>query len=489
MLGLIRSLKNTFVLVNRTPSEILTLIPDYWEDDEREKYSIGLTHVCRGWRELFSSRSSLWTRLDCKRVDKTRAYIERSKSAPLEMRFRDHPSLRCCKEALLLAVPHIGRLKALTVSAGDEATTQVLIEHFSRPLPLLRTLMIDLRHDSTPTLPGTLFGGDLSSLRVLSLAGALMPLSWRGLGNLTTFNLFYIPGEKILLTHLLDLFESASRLRHIYLHRSIPNSSDVPPERLVPLPYLKELKIVARPAHSILLNHLSIPSGALVDLAFTFNGASFPIQTHIPETLDNFRNLSHVTAVNLCFGPDQRALQLDGPSGELYALGTWVRESAEPHAGATRLLHALTRFDTSRCQWLSVTQYVSRPGSSAIVAARPIYQLLLLMRDLQTLTLIHSCSLPFIFALNPNKNSSGTITCPKLEEIIFYVRRPNLFYIDQLLSMVEERALRGAKFSAITIVSTDALAPTKEVFQLRKHVSCVECKFDDAPPEWDALPS
>ena len=489
MLGLVRSLKNTFVLINRTPSDILTLIPDYWEDDEREKYSIGLTHVCRGWRELFSSRPSLWTRLDCKRVDKTRTYIERSKSAPLEMRLKDHPSLRCCKEAFLLATPYIGRLKTLSVFAGDQITTQVLVEHFSRPLPLLSTLKINLRHDSTPTLPDTLFGGDLSSLRALGLTGALMPLSWRGLENLTAFNLSYIPRGKILLTHLLDFFESASRLQRIFLRHSIPNSSDAPPERLVPLPHLKMLKITARPAHSILLNHLSIPSGASIGLVFTFNGANFPIQTRIPETLDNFRNLSHVTAVNLCFGPDRRALQLDGPSGELYALGTWVRESAEPHTGTTRLLRALRRFDTSRCRRLSVTQYVSRPDPSAPVVARSVGQLLLPMRDLQTLTLIHSCSLPFIFVLNPNNGSSETVLCPKLEEITFYVRRPNKFYIDELLSMVEVRALRGAKFSAITIVSTDALAPAKEVFQLRKHVSCVECKFDDAPPEWNALPS
>lgn len=48
--------------------------------------------------------------------------------------------------------------------------------------------------------------------------------------------------------------------------------------------------------------------------------------------------------------------------------------------------------------------------------------------------------------------------------------------------------MRGTKLSKITIVSTDALAPTKEVFQLRKHVSRVKYKFDDTPPVWDALP-
>jgi len=61
------------------------MIPDYWEDSERDEASITLTHVCRGWRELFVSRPSLWTRLDCRSIEKTRVYIERSKTSPFEI--------------------------------------------------------------------------------------------------------------------------------------------------------------------------------------------------------------------------------------------------------------------------------------------------------------------------------------------------------------------------------------------------------------------
>jgi len=111
------------------------------------------------------------------------------------------------------------------------------------------------------------------------------------------------------------------------------------------------------------------------------------------------------------------------------------------------------------------------------------------MKNLQTITLSRCNNLAFILALNPSKNPSETILCPKLEEIILYIERPDQFHVDELLSMAEERASGGVKLSAITIVSTEALAPTKEVFQLRKHVSRVEYKFDDVPPEWDTLPN
>jgi hypothetical protein len=110
------------------------------------------------------------------------------------------------------------------------------------------------------------------------------------------------------------------------------------------------------------------------------------------------------------------------------------------------------------------------------------------MKDLRTLTLARCNNLIFILPLNPDKNPSKIVACPKLEEIIIYIKRPGQFHVGELLSMAKGRASRGAKLSAITIVSTDALAPTKEVFQLRKHVSRVEYKFDDASPSWDTLP-
>ncbi|KAF9789163.1 hypothetical protein BJ322DRAFT_992374, partial [Thelephora terrestris] len=79
----IRSLRNTLAPINKIPDEILALIPDYyWYNFERPG-PIALTHVCRTWREVFTSRSSLWTHLDCKYPEQTRAYLERSKSSPL----------------------------------------------------------------------------------------------------------------------------------------------------------------------------------------------------------------------------------------------------------------------------------------------------------------------------------------------------------------------------------------------------------------------
>jgi len=479
-------MKNTFAPINRIPPEVFTLVPDYWEDNSDDGALIGLTHVCRGWRELFISRPSLWTRLDCTHADKTRAYIERSKTSPLDICLGESDVAFCLEEALLLAVPHFGRLGTLSVFGCEDLP--VLVKHLSCSVPLLSKLEINLACDEHSVLPNTLFNGDLSSLRELRLVGVVTTLPWRGLSKLTRLNLCHVSGDNILLTQLLDFFESAPHLRHIRLHDSIPTSSNAPADRVVSLPHLKDLSIIAQSVHSILLNHLSIPAGVSLRLEFTYSGKESPIPFYLPNPLDRLHNLSYVTAVNLRLASEQRSVRLSGPSGELYMVGRWTRGGDKPYDGIGAFLRSLSRFDISRTQWLTVTLYRFQP-SSLPTTGWTIYQTFLSMKDLRTLTLSRCNNLTFILALNPSKNPSKTILCPKLEEIILYIERPDQFHVDELLSMAKERASGGVKLSTITIVSTEALAPTKEVFQLRKHVSRVEYKFDDAPPEWDTLPN
>ena len=302
---MVRSIKNSLALVNRIPPEILSLVPTYLEDNHKDETSIKLTHVCRSWRAIFISLPSLWARLDCTNIDKTHVYLERSKSFPLEVCLGrvNNPLYR--KEAFLPAVPHIPRLTDLSVCGNPTQILPVLIEHFSCPVPLLDRLKINFECAQASTLPDELFDGDLSTLREFSLAGVITPLPWRGLLNLTTFNLYRIAKNKILLTQLLNFFESAPNLRHIHLHDSISNSN-TPTERVVSLSQLKDLSITIQPTHSILLNHLSIPAGVSLRLKFAFSGTQFPIPSYLPKSLDSLPNLSHITAASLCFGSRRR---------------------------------------------------------------------------------------------------------------------------------------------------------------------------------------
>ena len=483
MLDLVRSMRNTFAPINRTPPEVLSLIPDYLKGYDKDKSLIWLTHVCRDFREIFISCPSLWTYLDFTDIEKTRVYIERSKCAPLEIHLKP-PYL---EGAFLLAIPHIHRLKTLRVSRVSTEILPVLVEHFSCPLPLLDELEIDFSYEyNIPTLPRGIFNGDLSSLHKLTLKRVITALPWRDLSNLTTFKLHDVPEDKILLTQLLDFFESAPNLRHIELYNSLPSFSNVPTERVVSLPYLKNLSIKADQLHSILLNHLSIPARASLRLEFKFDDEHSPISSYLPESPNSLRNLSHITAVNLCFGFRRRYIRLNGPSGELSILGNWIHREERPSTGTSRVMQYLGQLDISRTRWLAITLYSYRPSNPAQITKSTLYRTLRRMEDLRTLILIRCEDLPFIHTLNPDNNPSKVVLCPRLEEIIFYIGIRDLLHVDELMNMAEERASRGAKLSTIKIFGTDL--EEEVLYLLREHVSHVDHESYDEPPDWDTLP-
>ena len=447
-----------------------------------------MTHVCHGWRELFISRSSLWASLDCLGVEKTRVYIERSKSFPLEVYLEKSEDGAYSNDALLSVAPHIDRLGSLTV-CGPSALLTDLSKHFTCPTPLLRKLKIDLDFDCTraPSFPESLFNGELSSLHRLSLSGFTTNLPWRNLANLTTFKLSHFPGTvgPPFTTRLLDFFESTPLLCEITLRHSIPASSDAPPERLVSLPHLKEFTTTSQRAQSTLLNHLSIRSGALLVITFTSNGENSPIPDNLPKSLNNLDNLSHITTINLTFDTKEKSLRLSGPSGGLYIHGCSIAGNSVSPSLERRVLRSLDRFNLSRVQRLKVTKYTSSPRNE--IEESSTFRTLLLMRDLRTLTLIRCNNLSFIHALNPERNKSDTVLCPDLQELVLYIKKRDWFYLEELVEMASERDERYAKLSSVTIVSLDEMCSRKEVFKLRKFVSRVEYKLDVVSPEWDTI--
>jgi hypothetical protein len=321
------------------------------------------------------------------------------------------------------------------------------------------------------------------SLRELRLSGVLTDLPWANLSNLTTFDFRKIPSNTVSVNFLLDFFERAP-LRQITLCDSLPDASDAPAERVVSLPNLRLFRISDQPAHSILLNHLRIPTCASVKLKFQFGGDESPIPDYVPGFLDNLRNISHVTSVILYFSLGM-AIQLNGPSGGLYVLGRRVGGGPTPPILDHRILRSLTQFHISTTARLAIIQYGTLAYSKTEKSA---YQTLL-MSNLRTLTLSDCDDPSFIFALNPDHNTANTVVCPELEELVLYVRdQQQESCIDELLAMVEVRASRGAKLLVVVIVSPQELIPAEKVFGLKSYVSRVEYRLDNVAPRWDALP-
>ena len=488
IVGLVQSMKNSFTPIGKFPSDIFSLILGHLEDRDTDKTLITMTHVCRRWRELLITRPSLWVRLDCKNAEKTQVYIERSELSPLKLSLCDYGGGAYLKDAFLLVVPHISRLKSLAIN-GTADPLQYLTPHLSCSIPLLSELTINLSCDPTPVLNTALFNGDLSSLCSLTLAGVITHLPWKNLSELTTFEFSYVEGETSI-TQLLDFFEDAYHLRDIVLRHSIPPWSDAPPGRVISLPHLNKLTISADPVHSIILDHLSIPAGASLTLNFEFDGDESPVSDFLPKTLENLGNIFPISSVNLSFGGVEKYARLGGPNGRLYMLGHWIDwEEGEVFTLDCldrRILRSLSRFDLSGTQRLAVAWY-EPPTVDAVDKSAP-YHILSCMKDLHTLTLTHCNNLPFILALNPGQNSLKYAPCPKLEELVLYVEGPESFNVEDLMSMAKERASGGVKLSSIMFVGLGELLPGKEVFKLKKYITHVDYRVGEKPPRWDDVP-
>ena len=490
VLSMIRSMKNTFALINRTPPTVFALIPRYWDDRDRDKGIIKLTHVCHGWRALFTSRPSLWNRLDCLDVDKTRAYLERSKSSPLEITLKKEKEKGVAyrTEALRLVDPHIGRVKSLAIMATVEDIILDIATHFSCPIPLLEHLSIIIRCPYAPILDYKLFGENLSSLRTLELEGVVTGLSWKALPNLTSFSLDRIPVDTISATQLLDFFDRAPLLRKVSLNCSISMLGDISPERVVSLSRLEEFTISGPLPYSILLNHLSIPPNAQMMMTFNLTSDRLPIQDHHPKSLENFRHLSHITQISVGLRGKSKFIQLYGPSGRHCISGKWVGETGFENCPVTvniGMLHSLTMFDISKVQRLAVTQYAVSPQMN--IEESPPYNVLYRMGDLCTLTLTECHNLLFFAALNPEKTPRGVVLCPWLTELVLHIHLDKRFCLKELWEMARARSSQGAKLNSVTVICTQQLVAPKEVFKLRQYVSHVEYKLEDQFPDWNVV--
>ena len=244
----------------------------------------------------FISCPSLWTSLGCVGLEKTRVYLERSKGSPLEVRFLEGASPPSRADAFLLALPHISRLKTLTLSGTLDSTE--LTKRLTSPAPLLEKLELFMWHAHSAAINGALFDGDFRSLRELFLIGVTTDLPWRDLLNLQTFTFFPPSDNKIPVTLLLDFFERAPRLCEIKLMDSVLDSSDAPAQRVVSLPRLRLFFISAETPPTILLNHVHIPIGASVTLEFHYNRVRSPFMGNLLRSPNNLGNISHVTSVN-----------------------------------------------------------------------------------------------------------------------------------------------------------------------------------------------
>ena len=430
------------------------------------------------------SCASLWTDFSCKDMDKTRVYLERSKTSQIDLRLSRMGSLSPYDPFLKLVPGAIARVRSLITFIPPKYLEDVT-NHLSCPTPLLKRLDvgIGIAHDEpepwrrltpAPTLAPTLFGGYLSSLRVLCLQSVRTELPWRNMVNLTSFTLGHMLSDVVSIKCLLDFFESAPHLRTVELRSATPTSG-AQNGRLVSLACLDKMEIYGSEPPSLLLDHLLIPAGAKLATMSSFRGP--PVEVNLPRSLDNLRNLSNFTKIGIHVDDVVSRMQFTGPNGEV------LLESMATVVDITSLvLESLSRFDTSNTQWLRI--FCSNPPSRDSP-----YRTLLPMENLRTLTLVqYTYPDTFIHALHPGLNhSSDVVVCPKLEELAITPLAETVFDTKSMIVMAAARASRGAKLRTVRIACSRGDLRPRDVLELRKHVLHVEFGGDQRSDDSDEV--
>ena len=476
MLRLVRSLKNSFAPISRIPPEVLSLIPDYYNTHFVDQGLITLTHVSHGWREMFISRSSLWTNLNFTNIERTRAYIQRSKSSPLNISIGNGGIEAYLNNVLPLVIPHIPGMKSLTIRT---VITPDILRHFHFRAPLLERLDIENTSPDVQIFDNALFNGDLSPLRGLSLVGVTTDLPWTNMVNLAVFKLSCPRGHEVTVTQLLNFFESAPLLHTINITNSIPNSSDAPPERIVSLHHLTTLSIIAASTRPV-FHHLHIPVGASLDVRTGLNRQSSLLPDYLLETPPNFKNLSNITMLNV--NSIFARAQLVGPNGSLRLSLDLDPTLITLSDTGYRILCSLGQHILSTTRRLTISEYIHRgpPNFEAF------FRSLSSMNDLRTFVLSNCNNQPFLIALNPERNPSKLVPCPNLKEIIFYGTR--WCHTHSLVNTTKERALRGTKVSTVMMIGYGATVLEEEVLEIGEHVTHVECRANGSIPPWNYVP-
>jgi len=411
-----------------------------------------LTHVCRAWREIFISRSDLWSDLGCEDINKTLVYLERSGSSPVNVRLERYKNLTL-RDPLLQVIPRtVTRLKSVTIHAMPWNFHEIIAQ-LSHSTPLLASLTIEVEQCQSlpglcPTIVPTLFNGDLSSLRELRLQCVRPTLPWRNMINLTSFTLGYTTSGASAVGPLLDFFESAPRLRKIQLHFATPTYG-TQTGRLVSLARLRRMD-VAGGNPSLLLDHLLIPVNAKL------SGPFDP-----PNSLSDLYQLRpycfrvHVGVAEVC-----PAIRFGGPYGQFSIAPT------NPQPNTTcRVLQSVAQFGPSNIERLTLIG-----GDLMVRDGCVTYWMFLSLRDLRALTILQCEGLSHLVSWLGQMDM-----CPKLEELVLDARiEGKNFDMQEMKATAKARTSRLVNLQSVKIGSRDKSVQTSAL-ELNLYIPHVEC--------------
>ena len=433
------------------------MVPKYQEDQTWKKL-VTVSGVCSYWRNTFLTTPSLWTKLNGRGIEKTRAWVRRSKGLPIQLEAETSPDLQVLK----FLAPHFSRLDVV-ILPSLKVRDRSLIAHnhlakLLRPNPLLRVLRVDASNLETFDAP-VVVGGDFPSLESLYVAGAQMVFT-----DLHTPKLrdAYIAGE-FDLTNLLDFIEVSPLLEHLALKLDPLQDMSLDTPRKVVMGKMESLRVFHH--GSKILQHLSLPPGGDIKMIEAIspdqlNGTTDIHAKLLSHALDNLpmtrraESLSfHTTGTDAC-----RFVSLQGPDGTLEML---TNEIPIPAACVT-LLRLFAQHSFWSIRDLKITNFELLPGDSHLVR-----DFVSSLGGLQSIVMHCTSASPWLSALGSNH-------CPRLQDLTFEHPPPWSADYHMFLRFAKDRSVADIPIQRLDVVNhPEVPLDAAQIETLREYVRFV----------------
>jgi hypothetical protein len=286
-------IKNCLAPVNQIPPETLALTATFLAT---ERDLINATAVCQQWRTALISFPRLWHNAGGSSSE-LEAYLERSKSVPLEVTL-SYPHL------VVPIIPHTPRLVALTICVAGSLSLNRITEHLRDPIPTLRSLEIltEGHQTSDLELPSSLCEGLFRHLKSLSLN--VIP-SFPGPQTFPHITELSICTSKTLHTHVANILDALGQLPglvKVSVVFQVGWYTGARPSQIVTLPHAQEIYLCASAVDELeesaailpILRFLELPKATSITIKSTHSlDSSQPILpiTSFDERLPNYVEL------------------------------------------------------------------------------------------------------------------------------------------------------------------------------------------------------
>lgn len=429
-------------LINRLPPEILTKVLEF---HEQEDDLFAATHVCRYWRSTLVSAPCLWTRVPCNNMNQAAIYLERSKSAPIDVAAEFTPATLSKFPAMESIIPHLGRVRLMRIHPRLGETIPAVFK-FRSPAPLLQHLAISrFPRGHMSRLPRDFLGCHVPSLR---------SLRWDDSSLLSTpfpppspIRLPYDPNvPPAPLQVVLGLISSAPHLEDLSI--LIPYADEVSdpfPVQDIHLSSLHRLEWVSGPVFCRVLPYFKVPHLKELSIFLPFDTGGSTMADLLPS--HSFPLVTVITSMDFHAGPGDSGIKLAGEGVKVTMF------TGPPHMDNTDNFFSVAPFSLAQITKLTL-RMTAKPMATRIGDFVSLERLELIRceEDAEVLS-----------DLSPSPDLGSFIRCPHLATIKVAFCYPARPIVDSFRWMVMLRKEVGNPLTSIDVMPFDAMSEILDV--------------------------